>query len=27
LIVTSYLNENVDLHNSLDYSKYEKGGE
>jgi len=27
LIVTSYLNKNVDLHNSLDYSKYEKGGE
>lgn len=26
LIVTAYLNENVDLHNSLDYSKYEKGG-
>jgi hypothetical protein len=27
LIVTAYLNKNVDLHNSLDYSKYEKGGE
>lgn len=27
LIITAYLNKNVDLHNSLDYSKYEKGGE